>query len=182
MASIGCGNWPCVCDHSSMGEADLLSRAISFCSSDQQDIATATSILNWLCSQIPNSTASLLPGVTVTDLTQWPGWGTIRLCVEEAVWSVPDDIGCGDWPCACDHSSTAAADLLSRAISFCSSDEQDVAIATSIFDGFCSQLPGVTDFQAVPEPTAAPVAGLTPTAATPTPTCNYPQISCANSM
>src|SRR5271155_1089674 len=106
---IGCGNWPCVCDHSSMGEADLLSGAIGFCSSNEQDIATATSILNWLCSQIPNSTTSLLPGVTVTDPTQWPGWSTIRNCVEYAVWSDVDDVGCDDWTCVCGHSSIAAA-------------------------------------------------------------------------
>ena len=148
-----------------MGEEDLLTRAINFCASDQQDIAIATSILNWLCSEIPNSTASLLLGVTVTDPTQWPGWSTIRFCVESAVWSVVGDIGCGDWTCVCEQSSTAAADLVSRAIGFCSSDEQDVAAATSIFNGFCSQLPGVTDFQQVAV-TTAPVPGAAATVTT----------------
>jgi hypothetical protein len=168
---VGCGNWPCVCDHSSIGEADVLSRAISSCSSDQQDIATATSIFNWLCSQIPSSTASLLPGVTVTNPSQWPGWSTIRYCAADAIGSVFYDINCEDWICVCEHSSPAAADLLSRVISLCSNDELDIVIVTSIFNGFCSQLPGVTGFQAVPTLTAYTYNTAAPTALGTTPAC-----------
>jgi hypothetical protein len=93
---VGCGDWTCVCEHDSIAQATLLSAAVSLCSSNEQDIATATSILDWFCSQLPNSTPTLLPGVIVTDPSQWPGWSNVRNCAQFAVETVPYDVGCGD--------------------------------------------------------------------------------------
>jgi hypothetical protein len=177
MYYAGCGDWQCMCEHSSIAGPDILSAVINECSSDDGDISTATSIFNWFCSQFPYSTASLLPGVTVTDPSQWPGWSDLRGCVQNAIVNYNMYYaGCGDWQCMCEHGSIAEADILSAVINECSSNEPDIAVATSIFNGFCSQLPGVTDFQAVPASTASPVAGLTASPATATPTCNYSQL------
>jgi len=166
---IGCGGWSCVCQHTDLAAPDVLARAITFCSSNEQDIAAATSIFDGFCSQLPNSTATLIPGDIVTNPSQWPAWSTVRYCVQNAINTVGYDIGCEDWTCICEQGSTAQDDVQSRAINFCSSDEQDIAAATSIFDGFCSQLPGVTGFQAV-ETTLTPGPGATGTVATATPT------------
>jgi len=107
--------------------------------------------------------------------SQWPGWSTIRACVAYAIEDVVGDIGCGDWTCVCEHSITAAADLLSRASSLCLNDELDIVIATSVFNGFCSQLPGVTGFQAVPTPTAYTYNTASPTSPGTTPACKTPR-------
>jgi hypothetical protein len=112
-----------------------------------------------------------------TSPSQWPGWSNLRNCVQNAIVNYNMYYaGCGDWQCMCEHGSIAEADILSAVINECSSNEPDIAVATSIFNGFCSQLPGVTDFQAVPASTASPVAGLTASPATATPTCNYSQL------
>jgi hypothetical protein len=171
-----------MCEHSSIAGPDILSAVINECSSNEPDIAVATSIFNGFCSQFPYSTASLLPGVTVTDPSQWPGWSDLRNCVQNAIVNYNQYYaGCGDWQCMCEHGSIAEADILSAVVNECSNNEPDIAIATSIFNGFCSQLPGVTDFQAAPASTASPVstasplASVTATPATTTPTCNYSQ-------
>ena len=114
-----------------------------------------------------------LPSITVTDPSQWPGFSTIRGCAQVAITDdLEYDVDCGDWTCVCDHLSIAQATLESLAISLCSSNAQDVAAATSILNGFCSQLPGVTDVQPLPMVTASttPLAGATAT--TTTSTCN----------
>jgi hypothetical protein len=130
----------------------------------------ATSIFNWFCAQFPYSTASLLPGVTVTDPSQWPGWNDIRDCVQNAIVNYNMlYAGCADWIWVCEHGSIAEADILSAAISECSSNEPDIAVATSIFNGFCSQLPGVTDFQYI----AMSPMGLSAGAGATAPTCNH---------
>ena len=92
-----------------------------------------------------------LPSLALTIPSQWPGFSSQRLCVQCALGgsvcsnnNIEVDIGCGDWKCVCDHFSVAQTSIVSLAISFCSSVDQDVAAATSILDGFCSQLPGVT--------------------------------------
>jgi len=162
-----CGDWQCACQHSSIAAPEILSAVIGGCSSNEPDIAVATSIFN---SQFPYSTASLLPGITITNPSQWPGWGDVRGCVQEAIVDYGNYYaGCGDWICVCEHGSVAEADIISAAISSCSSNQPDIAVATSIFNSFCAQLPGVVGFQYASTSTAAPVAGASAQAVTETP-------------
>jgi len=165
---VGCGSheWTCICDHFSIAQATLESLAISGCSSDAQDVAAATSILDGFCSQLPITSAQPF-NVIATDPSQWPGFSNVRICAQDAVTrDLTYYVGCGlhEWTCICDHFSIAQATLESLAISGCSSDAQDVAAATSILDGFCSQLPGGT----MATNSNTPLAGATATAVTAT--------------
>jgi len=176
-AAIGCDDWTCVCNHFSMAQTSLLALVSSACSSEQ-DISSATSIFDGFCSQLPISTLAPPPFV-VTDPAQWPGFNDQRQCGQGAFngyGNVQAAIECDDWTCVCNYFSAAQTSLLSIVLSVCSSVEQDVSSATSIFDAFCSQLPGVT----VTASATAAVAGATATATTATSTCNNSEVSCTN--
>jgi hypothetical protein len=54
---------------------------------------------------------------------------------------VQNTLGCVDWACACGHLSLGVSAVSSLAIAWCSATE-DVAVATSIFEGFCGQYTG----------------------------------------
>lgn len=82
----------------------------------------------------------------LTDISQWPGWDDTRDCVKQPfscsvygclnVWGY---LGCHDWNCVCGHFSEEFTMVSSAASSYCSGEQQDVASATSIFNGFCAQ-------------------------------------------
>lgn len=131
-------------------------------------------------------TVAQFPSVAITDIGKWPNWADQRFCVQCVLTcydiGIEVKISCGDWLCVCDHYDIARPIVLSVAISYCSSNVQDVASATSIFDAFCSQLPGVATFTPVPTVTAVTTSSIvgviatvtTPTTSTVTPSCNTP--------
>jgi hypothetical protein len=131
------------------------------------------------------ATFGQLPSPVITNPTDWPGFSNIRVCAQNAIqYSLPYSAGCGNWTCACEHLSIAQATLLSFVITSCSSDVQDVSGAISILDGFCAQLPGVTNFQPLPTVTASTtytLVGVTATltsSTTITPSCNTLCVLC----
>ena len=95
-----------------------------------------------------------LVGATFTDPYQLPGFGDLPLCVQSIFpqycpvdcfdgGCIPCDVGCGTWTCTCGHDFFAAA--ISAASSVAStgctrSQEDAIASATSVVNGFCSQL------------------------------------------
>src|SRR5262245_41724562 len=67
--------------------------------------------------------------------------------------------------CVCNHWSMAQPAASSLASSFCSGNQQDLMVATSILNAFCLQLPSVTTYVPVPvvtEITSTTVQYVTP--------------------
>jgi len=67
-------------------------------------------------------------------------------------------------PSATNFRRIIAPEILSAAISSCSSNQLDIAVATSIFNSFCAQLPRVVGFQYAPTSAAAQAVMETPPA------------------
>jgi len=105
---------------------------------------------------------------------QCPGFASQDLCFRQAFDSIGTAYGCRGWLCVCDRYSGAVSSLVSI-VSKCSVP-QDVAVATSIFNGFCNQLPGVVTLPesqySIATPPVVPAIGQTATVtvATPSPT------------
>jgi hypothetical protein len=79
-----------------------------------------------------------------TDITQWPQFANQRKCVQDILAcdscsNVQNTLGCVDWACACSHFSLGVSAVSSLASAWCSAT-QDVAVATSIFEGFCDNI------------------------------------------
>src|SRR6266496_6074376 len=145
LSDIGCVNWFCVCDHFGDARYTVSTMAISQCSTVAQDVMAATSVLNSFCSQItPTLTASPTTYVPagVTDPSQWPGFSTLRLCVQYLFSDTGEELlsalNCMNWFCVCQNSG-AEFTLSTMAATQCV-DAQDKSIATSLFTAFCSQI------------------------------------------
>jgi hypothetical protein len=95
-----------------------------------------------------------------TDPGLLPGFSTFQGCVtvlfSDTGEELLNDIGCGDWYCACDHYSDAIYTLSTMAVSQCTTVAQDVIAATSLFNSFCLQLSAIP-----PASTTFSPAGLT---------------------
>lgn len=89
-----------------------------------------------------------LGAALITDPRLWPEFENMRTCAQSSFGyctctTVSQAVGCLSppwWPCTCEHFSAAIVAISSIASSSCSGDQQDVASATSILNGFCAQL------------------------------------------
>lgn len=85
-----------------------------------------------------------LTSAQYTDPGLLPGFTTLQGCVtvlfSDTGEELLNDIGCGNWLCACDHFSDAIYTLSTMAVSQCNTVTQDVTAATSLFNSFCAQL------------------------------------------
>lgn len=138
---IGCDNWFCVCNHFSDAFYTVSTMAISQCNTQAQDVMQATSVLNSFCTQIPTP-SSVSPPAGLTDPSKWPGFSTLRICVQYLFSDTGEELlsylNCGNWICACQDSG-AGYTLSSMAATQCV-DAQDKSIATSLFTAFCNQI------------------------------------------
>jgi hypothetical protein len=94
----------------------------------------------------------VLVRATLTDPSQWPGLNNLPNCVQNVFggcsWDcsygggcIPCYVGCGTWTCACSQFAGAISAASSVAASGCSTNQANaIASATSIVNGFCSQL------------------------------------------
>jgi hypothetical protein len=79
---IGCSDWTCVCNHFYIAQTSLLEMVFSDWSGGEQDVSSATSILDAFCSQLPG----------VTPVTASPtaalagGAGTAPTCNNSKFW------------------------------------------------------------------------------------------------
>jgi hypothetical protein len=80
----------------------------------------------------------------ITDPGEVPSFSSLQGCVQvlfsDTGEELLNDIGCGDWFCACNHFGDAIYTLSTMAVSQCSTVAQDVSAATSVFSSFCSQI------------------------------------------
>jgi hypothetical protein len=104
----------------------------------------------------------------LTAFGQWPGFNSMRACAQVPFIScifcaddVYDQLGCPDVYCVCGHFSLGAPIVSSVASSHCSGNSQDIASATSIFNGFCAQLQVTVTGPQSPTATSANVASST---------------------
>lgn len=110
----------------------------------------------------------------LTAFIQWPGFNNMRTCAQlpfGCLAGCPDvynQIGCSDVYCVCEHFSLEAPIVSSAASSYCSGNSQDIASATSIFNGFCAQLQVTVTGPQSPTATSAnaPTSTVTPQATT----------------
>jgi len=89
----------------------------------------------------------ILTPALITDPSQWPGFSDLAECAQASIVGcygcytgiLVFGIDCSTWVCACDHFSAAMSEVSSVAASSCT-NSQDVASATSVWNGFCAQL------------------------------------------
>jgi hypothetical protein len=92
----------------------------------------------------------ILAPALITDPSQWPGFSNLADCAQASIVGcygcytgvLGFGIDCSTWVCACDHFSAAMSVVSSVAVSRCT-DSQDVAEATSVWNGFCAQLSAI---------------------------------------
>jgi hypothetical protein len=82
----------------------------------------------------------------LTDISQWPNFNSQRKCIRDilgcsACDNVQARLACVSWSCSCNHFEQGLFFTSSLALAWCSAT-QDVAVATSIFSGFCGQFQG----------------------------------------
>jgi len=79
--AVGCGTWVCVCNEFAVAMASVSSLVSSSCSGNQQDITSATSVLNFgFCAQLSSTAAAIEPTApTAASAEAQPGTLTVTV-------------------------------------------------------------------------------------------------------
>lgn len=168
---IGCTTNECLCVHESMAASYVQTCAGRQCSSESQDIYSATALLVGYCASYAGTTnAAALPAPSHPPVSisfgNYAGYSNLRSCAQQclddfgaAALAVRNYLGCGTSDCLCDHEADAVNYVSTCANTQCSSNSQDTFSATSLLVAYCASYRVAT--------TAG--VGLSPTQATSTP-------------